>query len=307
MKKDRDYEGIKATKPLMNTVLIIGCGDIGERVGRLTLANQKKEFARVIGLVRSENRARQLLTAGIESVRGDLGDAHSLVDLVTSGATVFYFAPPPTEGEHDPLLGNFLTVIKANSLPEKIVLLSTTAVYGDCGGGWISEQSDVNPETARGRRRLDAEHRLRTWCEKNHVSFVILRVGGIYGPGRWPLERLKKGLPVLHEVESPYTNRIHQDDLAQICIAAAERGKSGEIYNIADGQPGTMSAYFKAIAGHFGLPQPEEVSLQQAQQVMSAGMLSYLKESRRIDNRKLLTELQITLLYPNLEAGLADA
>ena len=288
----------------MNPVFIIGCGDIGQRLGRLYLKKYKKEGVIVRGLVRSEAAMDRLAMAGIEALCGDLARPETLNKLPTAGARVFYFAPPPAEGDTDPLLRNFLTAI-ATSLPEKLVLISTTAVYGDCRGEWINEDRATNPQTARGRRRLDAETALQDWSAKTGVPYVILRVGGIYGPGRWPLDRLKKGLPVLHETESPYTNRIHQDDLALICLAAAERGQSGEVLNVADGKPGTMSSYFKSVAKHFGLPQPPEVDLQQAKKVMTAGMLSYLNESRRITNDKLLERLQVELRYPDLKAGLA--
>jgi nucleoside-diphosphate-sugar epimerase len=289
----------------MKNVLIIGCGDIGRRVARRLQAGTNPGEVQITGLVRAEQSAQGLIAMGVTPRLADLAQAETLQGLPSRDATVFYFAPPPAQGESDPYLGNFLAAIRPNALPEKLVLLSTTAVYGDCQGEWITEETPADPQTPRGRRRLDAESRVRAWCGKYRVPFVILRVGGIYGPGRWPLARLQKGLPILREAESPYTNRIHQDDLAQICIAAAQRGKSGEIYNVADGQPGTMSAYFKAVAQHFGLPRPREVGLAEAQQVMSPGMLSYLRESRRIDNRKLLTALQLTLRYPDLSAGLA--
>lgn len=286
----------------MNPVLIIGCGDIGQRVGRLYL-KQDKNVA-VSGLVRSEAAMERLAMAGIQTLRADLARPQTLVNLPTEGARIFYFAPPPATGDTDPLLRNFLTTL-ATPLPEKIVLISTTAVYGDCRGGWINEQRATHPQTDRGRRRLDAETALREWSTRTGVPCIILRVGGIYGPGRWPLERLQKGLPVLRESESPYTNRIHQDDLAQICLAAAERGQSGEVFNVTDGKPDTMSHYFKTVATHFGLPQPAEVNLAEAKKMMTAGMLSYLKESRKIPNDKLLEQLEVELRYPDLKAGLA--
>jgi nucleoside-diphosphate-sugar epimerase len=152
---------------------------------------------------------------------------------------------------------------------------------------------------------LDAEQAMQAWSAQTGVPLVILRVGGIYGPDRLPLARLKQGLPILRETESPYTNRIHEADLAQICLAADNRGAAGAIYNVSDGRPSTMAHYFKAVAEAYGLPVPREVSLDEAQQVMSAGMLSYLKESRRLDNTKLLRDLGITLHYPDLAAGLA--
>jgi nucleoside-diphosphate-sugar epimerase len=205
---------------------------------------------------------------------------------------------------------HFLSAIKSDALPDKMILISTTAVYGDCHGDWITENQPVNPQTNRGNRRLDAENASRVWAEKNNIPLVILRVGGIYGPGRLPIARLKKGLPILHEEESPYTNRIHQDDLANICVEAAKYVKNSghqvAIFNVADGQPGTMSQYFKDVAKACGLPLPPEVTREEAQQQMTAGMLSYLRESRRIDNTKLISELNLDLKYPTLEEGLKN-
>lgn len=284
----------------MKNVFIVGCGDIGLRVARLC---EQKNLP-VTGLVRSTESVSRLQQTGVSAIQVNLADVTALPDINTAGATIIYLAPPPSEGETDPLIRHFLTAITGDAQAEKLVLLSTTAVYGDCQGEWIDETYPVNPQTARGRRRLDAETAVREWSSNTGVPIVILRVGGIYGSGRLPLERIKQGLPILNEAESPYTNRIHQDDLAQICLAAAERGKAGEVYNVSDGQPGTMSGYFKAIARAHSLPEPPEVSLQEAQQVMSAGMLSYLKESRRLKNWKMTDELGVVLQYPDLQAGL---
>jgi nucleoside-diphosphate-sugar epimerase len=298
----------------MKTALIIGCGDIGQRVARLVQA----KGATVFGLARSEESANRLQELNINPVRGDLSQSGSLAGVFSdnaeciSGTDVYYFAPPPSTGTTDPHMVNFLSALtgdkETSNLPAKIILISTTAVYGDCQGEWITEEQPVNPQTDRGLRRLDAENTLRDWSEKTGVPVIILRVGGIYGAGRLPIERLKKGLPILKEQESPFTNRIHQDDLAQICVAAAELGKSGSsnvgVYNVSDGQPSTMSYYFKAVAKANSLPQPPEVKKAEAGKVMTAGMLSYLKESRRLDNKKMLKDLQVTLRYKNLEEGL---
>ena len=291
----------------MKTVFIVGCGDIGERVAaRYQQKTADAEKWSVSGLVRSAESVKRLKQAGITPVQTDLTQMDGRTSLAMASATVFYLAPPPSEGETDPLIRQFLACISTDALPEKLVLLSTTAVYGDCQGEWIDETHPVDPQTARGRRRLDAEQEARDWSEKTGVPIIILRVGGIYGPGRLPIARIEKGLPILKESESPFTNRIHQDDLAQICVAAAERGKAGEIYNVSDGQPSTMSRYFKDIARAHGLPMPQEVSLEEAQKVMSAGMLSYLSESRRLDNSKMVGELGVVLEFPNLEVGLSS-
>lgn len=290
----------------MNPVLIIGCGDIGQRVARLCL----QKGAQVSGLARSEQSADLFHELGIIPIRGDLALPETLADLPTRDADVYYFAPPPGEGTMDPYMRHFLASINHDALPVRMVLISTTAVYGDCQGAWITEDYPVNPQTDRGKRRLDAERTCRDWAKRNGVPLVILRVGGIYGPGRLPVARLQKGLPILREEESPYTNRIHQDDLANICVVAAEYMKNAahsvEIFNVADGHPGTMSQYFKDVAKACGIPLPPEVSREEAQQQMTAGMLSYLRESRRIDNSKLINELRLTLKYPTLEEGLKN-
>jgi nucleoside-diphosphate-sugar epimerase len=111
---------------------------------------------------------------------------------------------------------------------------------------------------------------------------------------------------VLSEAESPPTNRIHADDLATVCLAAAAKGVDGEVFNVSDGQPGTMTQYFNAAADLLGLPRPPQVSMAEAQRVMTPLMLSYLTETRRMDNRRMLERLGVTLCYPDLESGLKN-
>jgi len=284
----------------MQTVVIIGCGDIGRRVGKLYQAKASK----VIGLVKTQASAKHLKDEGFEACIHDLDGSDQLKLSGQKGATVFYFAPPPRQGTQDSRLRTYLQALTAQYLPKKVVLISTTAVYGDSQGEWVTEQTQESPGTDRGRRRLDAETTVLAWSAMTGVPVVILRVPGIYGPGRLPRTRLEKGLPVLRESESGYTNRIHADDLAMICIAAAERGQSGQVYNVSDGRPGTMTEWFNAVADHLGLPRPPQVSFDEAKDVVSEGMLSYLKESRRISNTKMIDELAVELMYPDLEQGI---
>lgn len=283
----------------MNLIFIIGCGDIGLRVARLW---QARGIA-VQALARSAESAARLSAAGITPVTGDLDDSISLATLPINGATVYYFAPPPGQGETDPRMRAF---VAAGLRPARVVYISTSGVYGDRDGAWVDEDTPPAPATDRARRRLDAETVLRTWGRETGVRVNILRVGGIYGPGRWPLERLCAGTPVLREEECGYTNRIHADDLAAICVAAAERGGADRIYNVSDGSNGTMTQYFYAVADRFGLPRPPALTLAQAMQQLSPAMLSYLTESRRMDNRRLLSELGVTLRYPDLASGLKE-
>lgn len=285
----------------MDRVLIVGCGDIGRRVARLWGARG----AAVCGLARSPGTAARLSRQGIVPVPGDLDDSGTLRGLPTRGALVYYFAPPPAEGAADPRVRAFTEAVPERDAPERVVYTSTTAVYGDLEGGWATEETPAVPTTERGRRRLDAENVLLAWGRALRVPVVILRVAGIYGPGRLPVEAIRRGTPVLDEADAPYTNRIHAEDLARVCVAAAERGRGGRIYNVSDGVPGTITEYFYAVADRLGLPRPPAVGLAEARKVLSPALLSYLSESRRLDSHRMCEELGVALLYPTLSAGLA--
>lgn len=285
----------------MHEVFIVGCGDVGSRVA----ARWQARGVPVNALARSADSTARLQGRRLRAVAGDLDEPVSLRRIAVHGMLVYYFAPPPTEGGVDPRVRHWLAALDANAhRPEKIVYLSTTGVYGNTDGGWVSEDTPCAPQTARGMRRLDAENTLRDWGRGHQVPVVILRVPGIYGPGRLPVSAIKAHRPVVAEVESGFTNRIHSEDLADICVAAAERGRPDTIYNVSDGHPGTLAGYYNAVADALGLPRPPVVSRDEAGKVLSQGMLSYLRESRRIDNRRMLQELGVTLRYPTLEAGL---
>jgi nucleoside-diphosphate-sugar epimerase len=284
----------------MENVLIIGCGDIGKRVAGLLMA----ENAVVSALVRSEENGKKLAELGIRPLTGDLDNPASLGNLPTRAAVVFYFAPPPGGGHIDPRMRSFCASIEPGNEPRKVVYISTSGVYGDCGAAVVTEETPPNPQTARAKRRLDAETSLSLWGRERNVAVIILRVTGIYGPGRLPVSQLAGGHPLLEERLSPPTNRIHAEDLARVCVAAAAKGANGDIFNVSDGQPGTMTQYFNAVADALGYPRPRQVSLEEARQVMTPLMLSYISESRRMDNSMMLKKLGIKLLYPTLEEGL---
>jgi nucleoside-diphosphate-sugar epimerase len=282
------------------SVLITGCGYIGRRVAGLLQA----ENYPVTGCVRSKESAAKLDRAGIRAITVDLDRPEAKFVWAHGFDAVFYFAPPPTQGEQDTRMQTFLEALDGEAPPRRIVYISTSAVYGDCQGVWISESQHVNPATARGHRRLDAEQQLTAWCNAHATKWIVLRVPGIYGPGKLPLARLRKGVPVLREEDSPYTNRIHADDLSCICVAAMKSPHANTVYNVSDGHPSNMTDYFFRVADAAGLPRPPTVSRTEAQQVLSAGMLSFLSDSRRMRNSKMLDELAVTLQYPDLAAGL---
>jgi nucleoside-diphosphate-sugar epimerase len=285
-----------------NAVLIVGCGDVGRRVAALFRSAGRTPVC----IVRSSGSRDALLAAGFEACCIDLDAGETGVGWSSGYAEIYYFAPPPPGGETDPRMTAFLRGLSSDNPPRRIVYISTSAVYGDCQGEWITEAQPLNPATARGRRRLDAEHQLMAWCGETGCEWTLLRVPGIYGPGKLPLERLRQGLPVLCEQDSPYTNRIHVDDLAAICVAAMSSRFCNTVYNVSDGHPSNMTDYFFRVADAAGLPRPREVSREEAQRVLSPGMLSFLNDSRRMDNTRLLEELGIRLQYPDLDSGLAS-
>jgi len=284
----------------MEKIFIVGCGDIGHRV-----ALREQSTGNIVSaLARSKATERKLRESGIIPVSGDLDDPGSLKGFDLSTNKVYYLAPPPSNGTVDTRIKAFLDSIPGSSLPSKIVLISTTGVYGDRKGEMVTEETPPVPQADRAKRRLSAEQSLLDWSGRNKVPVVILRVPGIYGPGRLPVERLRRGEPVLADDGSHYSNRIHADDLADVCIAAMRKGRSGEIYNVSDGAPSSMTDYFFQVADLLKIPRPPEISLDKAKKKLGAGMISYLVESKRIDNSKMLRELGIRLRYPNLMSGL---
>ncbi|MGQ0618966.1 MAG: NAD-dependent epimerase/dehydratase family protein [Panacagrimonas sp.] len=275
--------------------LIIGCGDVGRRVAR-----RLRERGESVHAVVRSTASRDALTTG-EGIAASSLDLDSAMAL-PQAERVFWFAPPPDRGNTDPRIRSWLDGLRHP--PRRIVYISTSGVYGDCEGRWIDETETLNPRTDRGRRRLDAEFALRQHAGRSAV--VILRVPGIYGPGRLPTTRLRSGLAVVREEESPYTNRIHSEDLASVALAAVDRGTPGQAYNVSDGHPTTMSDYFLRCARLLGWPEPPRVSLAEARTTFTPALLSFLDESKRLINRRMIEELGVTLRYPSLDEGLAS-
>lgn len=261
---------------------IVGCGDIGQRLARRLIARGQA----VIGFVRSAASADALRAAGIATQRIDLDAIEAAaLDALPPPVDLYWFAPPPERGLTDPRLRGFLEVL--NTPPRRLIYLSTSGVYGDCGGRWIDETAPLAPQSDRTRRRLDAETAVRDFGTARRVDVRILRVPGIYGPGRLPLARLREGRPVLRREDAPHSNRIHADDLAEAARIVAERGAPGAAYNVSDGAPSSMTDYFLQCAALLGLPPPPQVDLAEARRSFSPMLMSFLEESRRLRNDRL--------------------
>ncbi|MBI1195169.1 MAG: NAD(P)H-binding protein [Gammaproteobacteria bacterium] len=282
-------------------LLIVGCGYVGSRLAAQAL----QEGRSVSAIVRSPARCEALREEGICATTLDL-DSRLENALDTAARVICYLVPPPSDGREDPRLSRFLGAIAENALPERVILIGTTGVYGDAGGAWVDEDSPIDPSTDRARRRRGAEIALIGWAEARDIPWIILRVPGIYGPGRLPLERIRARTPVLDEAESPWSNRIHVDDLVGACMAAADTHAVNQVFNVSDGCPTTMTDYFNRVADHFGLSRPPQIPMASARARLGEGILSYLAESRRISNARMRDRLGVTPRYPDLESGLAE-
>ena len=283
------------------TPLIAGCGDVGTRLARALIA----KGVRPVGLVRAQAAADALGRSGIAPVVADLDRPLDEPPAAAADGTVFYLVPPAPEAEDDdPRLRHFLAACE-EAVPRRLVYLGTSGVYGDCGGAWVDEDRAPAPRSDRARRRLAAERIAREWCAAHGTELVVLRVGGIYGPGRLPTDRLAS-MTVVCPDEAPWSNRIHVDDLVSVLLAAATRAPAGRVYNVADGAPSTMTAYLYAVADAAGLPRPPCVPLAEAADHLSPGMLSFVRESRRLDTTRLRRELGFRPRFTTLEAGIAD-
>jgi nucleoside-diphosphate-sugar epimerase len=293
-------------------VLIVGCGDVGLRVARLL-------NAKVVALTSSPARVAALRVQGITPIVGNLDVPASLARLSGIATHVVHMAPPPTEGLlplhegqqaqwwRDPRTQHLVQALRLRSAPRSIVYGSTSGVYGNCGGAWVTEARPVQPHTPRAQRRVDAERLLRHYGRSGGVRASILRIPGIYAPDReggTPRARLLKGTPVLRTQDDVYTNHIHADDLARATLAALWRGKPQRAYNVSDDSQLKMGDYFDMAADLYNLPRPPRVARSTAQNELPLMLLSFMSESRRLDNMRMKQELRLTLRYGDVRAGL---
>lgn len=280
-------------------LLIAGCGYVGQRL----VARLRDRFE-ISALVRSNDKAAALERQGVKPVVIDL-------DRVRAGASIperldqeaiVYLAPPPATGESDLRLDRFLqlTIVP----PKTFVYMSTTGVYGDASGGFVDESTPVMPRTDRARRRVSAEEMTRVWCHERRVRRVVLRVPGIYGPERLPLERLRKSEPVVRPEDAGISNRIHVDDLVTACEAAIMNKEARGVYNVTDGTSISATTFIDMVAELTGLPKPPRVTMEEAQLTFSPERLSFLNESRRVGNDRMLKHLGVKLRYADPMAGI---
>jgi len=269
----------------MKRLLIAGYGDIARRATSILGSSFEPRI-----LSRSEGM--------------DLDWPDSLATLEPADA-VLHCVPPPLSGELDTRTANLLAALEGRRiLPTRLVYISTSGVYGDCGGALVDEARAPNPRSARARRRAQAEAQLALWCSSRRVALVVLRVPGIYAADRLPLARLRAGTPVLRVADDVYTSHVHADDLARCCVRALQDDAPAGTYNASDDTQLKMGDWFDLVADRAGLPRPPRVSRGEAVRLLPPELLSFMEESRRLDNRKLKEVLGFRLRFPTVHAGL---
>jgi nucleoside-diphosphate-sugar epimerase len=301
--------------------VIIGAGDVAKRLVSSKLAAR----ASWVGLARSDESREALRSHKILPIHGDLDHRKSLVRMASvarAAHATLYLAPPPNVGTDDARIKRWLTATakparrglsaryraRAKNSPLKRarqslknVYVSTTGVYGDRAGDWVSEVSGVHATSARAKRRVAAEQRLRRARTKRSS---ILRAPGIYAESRLPIERLRERLPALVHNEDVFTNHIHADDLAYAVWISMFRGRAQRSYNIVDDAQLQMGEYFDAVANALDLPKPPRVTRGELAQHVTPMMLSFMSESRRIRNDRMKRELRFRLRYATPQAML---
>ena len=362
-------------------LLIIGCGDIGQRV-----VQQLHHGWQVIGVARSDETLQKIRAAGAMAMQAD--DAHRLARWATH---ILHAAPPASrDGEvTDRLTRGWMQALTrargqraskasrpgrahrlgarsaaallavpapATQAPSRsrhtpaprLVYLSTTGVYGDRGGAFTRETDTLQPLTDRARRRVDAERQVRFGLHRPDASnagsrradsphadstrsdgahrdgarvsgprhrrlqqqplpALVLRVPGIYAADRLPVERLRQQVPALVPADDVITNHIHADDLARIARTALLRGPRQRVINAVDDSQMTLGDYLDQVADRLGLPRPPRHSRAELARTLSEVRMSFMRESRRLDTRRLKRELRVRLQWPTVAEFLARA
>ena len=286
----------------MRRLLIVGYGDIGKRFA----ARYASQFS-LTAVCRTKINDSSSWVRLVNWLNVDLDTPQTLRRLAGLSDDVVYLAPPNPSGLTDERVRNFLGSISAGDrIPQRLVYMSTTGVYGDCSGELVSETRMVKPQTDRARRRLDAETQVRAWSKKTGCLSVVLRVPGIYASDRLPLKRLVSGFPALNASEDSYSNHIHAEDLVRIIFFALARGENGRIYNCVDETRIKAGDYFDLIAARAGLSLPRRVSRSEAERVLPVMLWSFLRESRLISNNRMKRELKVRLEYPSVNDGIPN-
>jgi dTDP-4-dehydrorhamnose reductase len=274
-------------EPVGHSLLVLGAGYVGHRLQ-----------------VRAAASGRYEAVHGFRSRDWNL-DSDAPPPTI-EGTRVAYLVPPPPAGETDPRLTRAMAALLCpQHRVERFVYVSTTGVYGDTEGGVVDEDTPPRPLTARARRRWSAEQSVRDTCMQRNIEWTILRVPGIYGPGRLPLERLQRGEPLPRSAETRPGNRIHVDDLVlALELALLHPSAANSIFNVGDGDATSQPAFQRRLAELAGLPPPVLVADEEARSRLSPEAWSFLAESRRVETQRIRERLGFVPRHADCREGL---
>ena len=218
---------------------------------------------------------------------------------------IIYMVPPSIMSLKDDRMGNFLKNLETINI-KKFVYISTSGVYGNCNGAMVDESCKVNPGTNRAKRRVSAELQLTDYCKQKNINLIILRVPGIYGKGRLPIDRIKSGEPIIKKEESRITNLIHVEDLARLILACFKMDNIHmcEIINVSDGSPVSSTDYYERISKILGIRISNYITYEDARVIYTEKRLSFLNESRVLNVDKMNTMLPGCIKYQSLDDGI---
>ncbi|MGE5539293.1 MAG: SDR family oxidoreductase [Gemmatimonas sp.] len=263
--------------------------------------------ARVAGTARRVEKLDALRHDGVEAYVFDGTSPLADAAAALAGAThILVSAPPDTYV--DPVLrhhaADIAALVGASPSLRWVGYLSTTAVYGDHGGGWVDETTPVAPTSERARRRVAAEHE---WLDlvARGVPVHIFRLAGIYGPGRNALVDVRRGEARRIHKPGQVFSRIHVDDIAAVLTASMSRPRPGRIYNVCDNEPAAGEDVVAYACQLLGVAPPPPVPFDQASASMSEMARSFYADNKRVRNDRIKTELGVILRYPDYRAGLS--
>ncbi|MEL6296259.1 MAG: SDR family oxidoreductase [Pseudomonadota bacterium] len=277
---------------MTKTLLSFGHGYSAQALEQLLLP----EGWTIIGTTRGIEKADAMRQRGLTALTFP---SPKIVDAVKTATHVLVSAGPNAEG--DPILTQYRDVIGATAPTlEWVGYLSTTGVYGDHNGAWIDESTPLAPSTQRGQWRKAAE---QAWIDIPDLPLHIFRLAGIYGPGRGPFEKVRRGTARRIIKKGQVFSRIHVDDIAQVVTASINRPNPGAVYNVCDDDPAPPQDVISYAAELLELPEPPAVAFEKAE--MTPMARSFYAESKKVRNDKIKDELGVALKYSNYREGLA--
>jgi len=282
-----------------DVIILAGSGYLGDTIKKIS---NNYTFEKIIEFSRTKKVNAE---NNIEHYQIDF-DKELKISNFNDKTSIIYMAPPRQDVEGDVRLLNFTKSLGCKHI-KKIVYISTSGVYGDHQGNVVSELTKCNPITARAKRRLIAEQIIKKYCEETKNEFVILRVPGIYGPKRLPIERIKAGEPIMEEKLAKPTNLIHVEDLARISWEVINSSVKNEIMNVSDGSPTTSTRYYMEVCKQLHLPLPKTIGLSEAQKIFSEKRMSFFMESRVLNVKKLNQLFPNVIKYKNLKEGIQSS